>query len=116
MYLLVRENILKKSFNNKMQRFWLVDKEISLFLEDSIYNSKYRGNNIFKDSFIKKEKGLYYTSFNKKTWLRIDPRTIHYLPNPEKITMLLFIIISYLNILDILLVQLDTKCPELPHK
>lgn len=60
-----------------MKRYWVMQSDFS---SDGIYSAKYcvdtLTKKIFKDNYIKIDNGLYYTSFDKETWIRIDSKFV----------------------------------------
>ncbi len=88
-----------------MKRFWVIQQEKPIVLRDGIYNCKYCVNKSDKNSYVKIENGLYYTSFDNKTWLKADTENIYYLNDDVSKFIPIFVILIYINILKIILSQ-----------
>jgi hypothetical protein len=88
-----------------MKRFWVIQHEKPIVLRDGIYNCKYCSNKSDKNGYVKMENGLYYTSFDNKTWLKAYPKNIYYLPNNVSTFIQIFLMLIYINILKIILSQ-----------
>lgn len=61
-----------------MERYWVVTQDIK---SDGIYSAEYNvtkinKQEITKKSYVKLEKGIYYTSFDKVTWIRMHSKPI----------------------------------------
>ena len=54
-----------------MKRYWIIQNINHKNMSDGTYDSVYKTSKGDKHSYIKKENGLYYVSFDNQTWIRI---------------------------------------------
>ena len=77
-----------------MKRFWVIEHTKSLSSSGNyVYEGKYWIDNHQKPVCIKIENGLYYSSFDRETWIRIDRKNVFYKSDLDMTVMIIFVIL-----------------------
>ncbi len=77
-----------------MKRFWVIEHTKSLIPpENFVYRGNYWIDNHQKPVCIKIENGLYYSSFDRETWIRIDRKNVFYKSDLDKMIIVIFVVL-----------------------
>ncbi len=87
-----------------MKRFWVIDHTKSLSSSGNyVYRGKYWTDKYQKPVYIKIENGLYYSSFDRETWIRIDRENVFYKSDLDRTVMIIFVVLWQITMIRLIL-------------